>query len=152
MGSRLLGAVILGALFGALVSLANGASSPYTALGADLVGTALATLLQVLSQIIDAGWAWAGLAVVVGWWTRTLARSAAAGALALLGAVVAYYVSDSVMLDQPLTDFTGEVALWAVAAVVLGAPLGVVGAVAHHRGVLALVAALVVPSVPQRSC
>lgn len=146
MGSRVLGAVIAGALFGVLVSLVNAASSPYTSLGASLTGTALATPLQVLSQMIGIGWAWAALGVVAGWWTRTLVRSGAAGALALLGAVVTYYVSDSVLLEQPVTDFAGELVLWGVASMVVGAPLGLIGALTHHRGLLGLMAALVVPA------
>lgn len=145
MSRRVLGAVIAGAIFGALVSLVNAASSPFTSTGASLVGTALALPLQALSQVIGIGWAWAALAVIAGWWARALVRSGAAGALALLGAVVTYYMGDSVLLDQPITDFAGELLLWSAAAVVIGAPLGVVGALTHRRGLVGLMAALVVP-------
>ncbi|WP_433833289.1 DUF6518 family protein [Actinoplanes sp. CA-015351] len=101
--------------------------------------------------ILDAGWAWAATAVLAGWWVSRHARLAAgrwrgalAGGLALGFATTSYYGAD-LLLDG--TAWSGVAPrFWLIASVVLGPPLGVVGAsIGLHRPA-GVVAALVVPA------
>jgi hypothetical protein len=79
-----------GAGFGAATSLVNALSSPYSPLGAPLTGTVWGGAAKVLSLLMDAGWAWAALAVAMGWLAGAWVRGAVVGALALMAATVAY--------------------------------------------------------------
>ncbi|MFB7526818.1 hypothetical protein ACFC0C_00855 [Streptomyces sp. NPDC056178] len=90
-----MGALVAGAGFGAATSLINALSSPYGELGAPLRGTVWAGAAKVLSLLVDAGWSWAALAVAVGWLAGTPVRGALVGALALIAATGAYYVTDA---------------------------------------------------------
>lgn len=66
--------VAIGAGFGAATSLVNALSSPYTHIGAPITGSLWGGAAKVLSLLMDAGWAWAALAVVVGWLVGTPVR------------------------------------------------------------------------------
>jgi hypothetical protein len=129
-----------GAGFGAVTSLVNALSSPYTEIGAPLRGTPGGRTAKVLSLLLDAGWAWAALAVAVGWLAGTLVRGALAGTLSLIAATVAYYVTDAYVADAE-----SAMAYWAVAALLLGPALGAVGAAIGRPGRVGLFAALTVP-------
>jgi hypothetical protein len=104
-----------------------------------------ANAAKVLSLLLDAGWAWAALAVAMGWLAGTWSRGAAAGALTLLAATTAYYVMDAFMRDEPLAWYWQEMVLWWAASVLFGLLLGAVGAAIRHPGAIGLLAALTVP-------
>ncbi|MFB7007972.1 MULTISPECIES: hypothetical protein [unclassified Streptomyces] len=135
-----MGALAAGAGFGAATSLINALSSPYGELGAPLRGTVWAGAAKVLSLLVDAGWSWAALAVAVGWLAGTPVRGALVGALALIAATGAYYVTDAFASGAET-----EMARWGVAAVPLGLVLGAVGAAIRRPGLIGLLAALTVP-------
>ncbi|MET9663317.1 hypothetical protein [Streptomyces sp. NPDC006510] len=137
--------LVAGAGFGAATSLANALSSPYSALGAPLTGSVWAGTAKVLSLLVGLGWAWAALAVVMGWLARTWARGAMAGVLALIAATAAYYPMDSLVRDEPIAWYWSETLMWWAASVLFGSVLGVVGAAVRRPGVTGLLAGLTVP-------
>ncbi|MPQ99309.1 hypothetical protein GB931_15570 [Modestobacter sp. I12A-02628] len=94
-------AVAGGAVFGATTSLVNALSSPYGQLA--LTDGPLRRLAVVASLLLDAGWAWAALAVAGGWLAGGVRRGALTGSLALLGAVPAYYVTDAAGRGEELS-------------------------------------------------
>ncbi|MFJ2897447.1 hypothetical protein ACIO87_21485 [Streptomyces sp. NPDC087218] len=129
-----------GAGFGAVTSLVNALSSPYTEIGAPLKGTPGGKTAKVLSLLLDAGWAWAALAVAAGLLAGTLLRGALAGTLSLIAATAAYYLTDAYVADAE-----SAMAYWAVAALLFGPALGAVGAAVRRPGPVGLCAALTVP-------
>ncbi|MEU1417903.1 hypothetical protein [Streptomyces sp. NPDC005731] len=137
---KITGAVVAGSVFGSLTSLANAVSSPYGPIGARVAASAGAGAGTVVSLLLDAGWSWAALAVVVGWAVATPARGALGGAAALTAATVSYYVMDAYVWDAG-TDMV----VWLVVGVPLGLVLGAVGALVRRPGLTGLFAALVVP-------
>ena len=106
---------------------------------------------EFASLILDSGWAWAALAVAAGWLvsaglrpTVGAAVGAAGGAVALIAATLVYYLAEWLFVDQPLSwGFVTR--YWFTASVVLGLPLGAVGATIRRRGLIGVLAALVVP-------
>lgn len=149
---RLLAVAAAGPAFGAVDAATNAAASPYTDVGAALVGTPWQSVAAFTGLIVNGGWAWAALAVAGGWlagssggW-RGAAASAATGFAAVLGATVAYFVVDSALKGDPLAGHLTEAAFWAVAALVLCVPLGVVGRLARRPDAVGLLARLVVPA------
>ncbi|MET9919162.1 hypothetical protein ABZZ04_18985 [Streptomyces sp. NPDC006435] len=135
-----LGSLAAGAGFGAVTSLVNALSSPYTEIGAPLKGTPGGKTAKVLSLLLDAGWAWAALAVAAGLLAGTLVRGALAGTLSLIAATAAYYLTDAYVADAE-----SAMAYWAVAALLFGPALGAVGAAVRRPGPVGLFAALTVP-------
>ncbi|MFJ4845636.1 MULTISPECIES: hypothetical protein [unclassified Streptomyces] len=129
-----------GAGFGAATSLVNALSSPYSDIGAPITGTVWADAAKVLSLLMDAGWAWAALAVLVGAMARTPLQGTLVGAVSLVAATGAYYATDSLVADAG-----GGLVVWCVAALLFGSVLGAVGASTRRRGVAGLAAALTVP-------
>ncbi|MGW6982457.1 hypothetical protein ACWGE1_23960 [Streptomyces sp. NPDC054932] len=142
---KIINGVVVGVGFGASTSLVNALSSPYSALGAPITGTVWGGAAKVLSLLLDSGWAWAALAVAMGWLARRWARGALAGASALIAATAAYYVMDAFVLDEPLAAFRSDLVLWWTASVLFGTVLGVVGAAIRRPGPIGLLAALTVP-------
>ncbi|MCM4085014.1 DUF6518 family protein [Paractinoplanes hotanensis] len=101
--------------------------------------------------ILDAGWAWAATAVLAGWWVSRHARLAAgmlrgslAGGLALGFATTSFYGAE--VLFDGIVWWGVESRFWLIAGVLLGPPLGVVGAAIRLPGSAGVVAALVVPA------
>ncbi|MDG4800905.1 hypothetical protein [Micromonospora sp. WMMD980] len=105
--------------------------------------TLLASRLT-LSQLVNAGTVWAGLAVVSGWLVRRPAPAVAAGVVALLTACVVHYGVWTAfgMFDRGV--WAGNL-FWLAGAVVVGGPLGPVGAIAHRADPWGVAARLVVP-------
>jgi hypothetical protein len=93
----LVGALALGAAFGALSSALNAGDS---------------TASEAASLVLGAGWAWAGLALGAGSLAATSAAGALAGALALVAATTAYYASDTVLRQEPFALYWPEVQQW----------------------------------------
>ncbi|MGK5682883.1 DUF6518 family protein [Actinoplanes sp. URMC 104] len=105
---------------------------------------------EFASLILDAGWAWAALAVLTGWLaSRNVrpvagsARAAVAGGLSLMCATAAYYGTD--LLFDGGTWWGWVTRYWLIGSVVLGPPLGVAGALIRRGGAVGAVAACVVP-------
>ncbi|MFB9249320.1 hypothetical protein ACFFWE_13840 [Sphaerisporangium melleum] len=145
--------LLVGAGFGAVTSLANGIALGFADLESRAYTTSGWTLAEIMSVLLDSGWAWAGLGVAVGWLvTRAedrrpvaLAQGAAAGALALLAAVAAYSIVDVIRSGASSPWYESEPLVWWVAAIVLGVPLGAIGACARRPGAVGLLARLTVP-------
>ena len=146
----IVGAVTLGAGYGSVVSLSNELSLRLADLetrdwAAEAGSRAWAA--EIASLILGAGWAWATLAVAAGWLAGARAAVAAlSGALALLAATSGYYVTDSIVRQEPFGSYTREVLLWALASIVLGPALGLLGALIRHTGMPGLLARLSVPA------
>jgi uncharacterized protein DUF6518 len=134
--------VIAAASVLALVSLASNVTTL-----SQLEGKANALLATrlTLSQLVNAGTVWAGLAVASGWLVRRPVPAAAAGVVALLTACVVHYgVGMAFAMFDP--DVWTDNSHWLLAAMVVGGPLGVVGAIARRRDLWGLAACLVVPT------
>ena len=106
---------------------------------------------EFASLILDAGWAWAATAVLVGWLVSRgvptaagLLRSAAAGGLALGFATVAYYGMD--LLFDGGHWWSPVIRYWLIASVCLGPALGVAGALIRRPGPVGALAAVLVPA------
>ncbi|MCD0451889.1 hypothetical protein LO762_22205 [Actinocorallia sp. API 0066] len=160
LGAGLALAVLVGAVFGAGTSGANELSHRSADLESAEYTTSGWSPAEVLAIVLDSGWAWAGLAVFTGFLVtrgagtppgrtgtaRPLTLGCAAGAISLLVAVAAYSLADA-LRDGGITSswYESEAPLWWIAAVVLGGPLGAVGARARDGGVIGLLARLTVP-------
>ncbi|MFJ2033305.1 hypothetical protein [Streptosporangium sp. NPDC087985] len=150
----LVSALLIGAGFGAATSLVNAISHHYADLESRTATTGGVSVIEIMSVLLDSGWAWAGSAVAVGWLvTRAeesrpaaLTRGAVAGALSLLAATAAYSIADTIRSDGPLSSwYESESLVWWVTSIVFGAPLGAVGACVMRPGVIGLLARLTVP-------
>ncbi|MFB9966738.1 hypothetical protein ACFFOP_29650 [Sinosporangium siamense] len=132
--TRLTGIVVsvlaVGGGFGAATSLVNAISHSFADLESRAYTTSGWSGAEIVSVLLDSGWAWAGLAVAAGWpVTRTeesrpvaLAQGAAAGVLALLVATAAYSIVDTIRSGgQPLWYESKFV--WWFASVIFGGPL-----------------------------
>jgi hypothetical protein len=96
--------------------------------------------------ILDAGWAWAATAVLVGWLVTSqgYARGALAGGLALVSATAAYYGTD--LLFDGGGWWGSATRYWLIGSVVFGLPLGAAGALIRRPGLVGVAAALLVPA------
>lgn len=161
MFGRLAGAVGIGAGFGLVTAVVNRSATPADAGGGPLADTVWESSARVAAKMIDSGWAWAALAVLVGRLVGTLAWSMVAGAAALLTATAGYNVTESVLrildsaAEPALNGFVphqtspwsfDDMGYWGVAAVLLGPVLGLVGALTRRPGVVGLLASLTVPA------
>ncbi|MGC4864681.1 hypothetical protein ACLQ3B_04500 [Micromonospora sp. DT53] len=133
--------VVIAAVVLALVSLASNVTTQNQLEGK--ADTLLAGRLT-LSQLVNAGTVWAGLAVLSGWLVRRPAPAVAAGVIALLTASVVHY---SVGIAFGMFDLNVWAANlhWLLAAMVVGGPLGLVGAIARRLDPWGVAARLVVP-------
>ena len=105
------------------------------------------TLLAVrstISKVVNAGAVWAGLPILSGWLVRRPLQTAAAGMVCGLTSLVVHYG-----LGQLFGVFGSDIwvsnAFWFLAAVVLGGPLGLVGAIARRSDWWGLLGRLTVP-------
>lgn len=134
--------VVVAASVLALVSLASNVTTT-----SQLEGEANALLAGrlSLSQIVNAGAVWAGLAVLSGWLVRRLVPAVAAGVVALLIACVVHYGVGIAfgMFDR---DVWTDNSHWLLAATVVGGPLGLVGAIVRRPDPWGVAARLVVPA------
>ncbi|MEV4752895.1 hypothetical protein ACFQVD_09125 [Streptosporangium amethystogenes subsp. fukuiense] len=130
------GALALGAGFGALTSLVKDAS---------LGGVWVMRIAEVARLLLDVGWSWAALAVAAGWLAGTRTRGVAAGVLALTAATTVYYCTESTLRGLPLAWQVGWMLPWLLASLLFGPPLGAVGATIKNHGVIGLLARLTVP-------
>ncbi|RVX41053.1 hypothetical protein EDD27_3510 [Nonomuraea polychroma] len=149
----LVSSLVVGAGFGVATSLVNALSHSYADLENHAYTTTGWSIAEIMSVLLDSGWAWAGLAVAVGWLVTRARESspaalalggATAGALVLLAATVAYSIVDTIRSGGLLPWYEFEWP-WLFASVVFGAPLGAVGACVKRSGAIGLLARLTVP-------
>ncbi len=105
------------------------------------------TLLAVrstISRLVNAGVVWGGLPILSGWLVRRSLQAAVAGIAACLTALFVHYG-----VGRLLGLFDAEVwtenEYWFGLAVVVGAPLGLVGAAARRNDTWGLLARLALP-------
>ena len=136
--------------FGTADSLVNALSSPYQslgspiALGSAIAGTVWARVAEVAGLLLDAGWAWAALAVAAGWAAGTRGRGLIAGPLTLAAATIAYFCTDAALHAEPVSVI--EIGFWGIASLLLGPVLGAIGDEIRRCGVRGALAGLVVPA------
>jgi hypothetical protein len=148
------GALGLGAVFGASTSAVNAAAQGTVDLESREATTSGWSILEVVSILLDSGWAWAGLAIIAGLLaarrspqtTNIPLRGALAGMLALVAATTAYFASDTVFHDVAVDSYGLDIVFWWVASVLFGMPLGAIGACATRPGPVGLLARLTVPA------
>lgn len=97
------------------------------------------------SHVLNAGWAWAGLAVAAGALLGSPRLGAVAGGLAAGTALAAYYVTDAALRDVSLATSAAGDAIWGAATVLVCPLLGFVGTRLRRPGTPGLLAGLVVP-------
>lgn len=149
----LVSALAAGAGFGAVTALVNALALSQTDLSSRDYTTSGWSIAEIISLLLDSGWAWAGFAVAVGWLvTRDTdgrlagpALGAIAAPPALLAATAAYSIGESIADGGQSPWFDAEVLAWGIAGIVLGAPLGAIGACVRRSGVIGLLARLTVP-------
>ena len=136
---RWLAAILLGLLLGTAAAVAD----------VEAGGLGATPSWLVLDMVVNAGFVWAGLAVLGGRLAATPVRASLAGPLALCCAVGGYYTYGLLAGNRTRVGFAGLAGVersWLLVAVVLGPVLGLVGAATRRPGPLGLLAALVVPA------
>lgn len=136
-----------------MTALVNAISNHHADLESRVATTRGWSVVEIMSILLDSGWAWAGSAVFVGWlvtragksFPGALARGAVAGPLALLAATFAYGVVETIRDNGPVSWYGSQSHVWWVTSVIFGAPLGAVGACVQRSGVLGLLARSAVP-------
>ncbi|WP_432513382.1 hypothetical protein [Kineococcus sp. SYSU DK001] len=121
--------LVVAVAFGALNALLDSAPGP----------------LHPAGLVLNAGFAWAGLAVLAGALLRTPARAAVGGWLSGTAGLACFYVVDAAVRDVPLTASAARFPFWAAAALVCCPLLGLVGTRVRGAGIDGLLARLVVP-------
>lgn len=154
-GKSLVGVLAAGAVFGAATSLANAVAHLSVDLESREATTSGWSIIEIVSVLLDSGWAWAGLAVLAGFLAtrakqsglgaRALTRGAVAGVVTLLAATAAYYAVDTVVHDVPLGSYGLDTVFWWAASVVLGPILGAIGSCAGRPGAIGVLAKVTVP-------
>lgn len=133
-------AFAVAALLGVASALSNIMTEP------QLMGQAPRTLAArfVVSMVLNSPAVWAGCAVLAGFLVRKRVLAVLVSPAALLIALTVHYgVGQLIEIMQP--TIWRENAGWFVAAVVMGIPLGIIGATASRPSRMGLAAALVVP-------
>ncbi|WP_432564985.1 hypothetical protein [Kineococcus sp. SYSU DK003] len=134
---RLLSALALAVVFGTLNAFLDGAA---------------AAPLRFAGVVLNAGFAWAGLAVAAGAVVRTPRLAVVAGGLAATVGLSAFYVVDALVRDVPVSSAGDGAVFWFAAGLLLCPALGFAGSQIRRPGVRGLLpgvrgllAALVVP-------
>lgn len=138
------GAMLAGLVLGGANSLSNVFGSPYSPHALRPYEGVFP--LEVLGAVLGYPWTWALLAFAVGWWSSRAWLAPAMGVLALLVAVVTYYVSD---FNFGLNDELGtyEIAYWSLVSLVAGLVCGPLGKLARCRRWWGLLPGLAAPAV-----
>ena len=125
----------------ALVSLASNVTT-MSQLSAE--ADTLLAVRSTISKLVNAGAVWGGLPILSGWLVRRPLQAAAAGVVACLTALFVHYGVGRLLGLFDAEAWT-ENAYWFGLAVVVGGPLGLVGAAARRKDPWGLPARLVVP-------
>lgn len=100
---------------------------------------------RVASLVVNAGAVWAGVAVLGGCLLGSVRQGLLGGPLALVPAVVVYYVLGAAVGSENLGGSADLIVFFSLLALVTGLAVGAVGGLIRRRNLLGLVAALVVP-------
>lgn len=125
----------------ALVSLASNVTTLNQLSGE--ADTALA-LRTTLSKVVSSGAVWGGLPILAGWLVRRPRQAVGAGIAACLAALFVHYGVGRLLGLFDQTVWT-ENQFWFGLAVLVGGPLGLIGAVARRNDLWGLSARLVLP-------
>ena len=142
--SRPLRGIAVGAVLGLTTSVAD---HVVVWLGQDSLArgdrSAAGQVADLVSLILDSGWAWAAAAVLAGWLAcragGRLLTAAVSGSLALIVGTLIFYGWRR-ELDTPITEY------WLAASVILGPVLGMIGGLTRRPGWIGALAAMVVPA------
>jgi hypothetical protein len=129
-------AVVVGLLFGTITTLLNTPPGDYVLDD---------SLRRVASLVFNSGAAWAGVAVLGGWFVGSPLRGLIAGPVVLILAVVSYYLVGAVTGSENPDGSVDQVTYFGLVSLLAGAVLGAAGGRIRRRDVLGLVSALVVP-------
>lgn len=126
----------------ALVSLASNVTTT-----SQMEGNAdtLLAARWTVSKLVNAGVVWGGLGILAGWLVRRPVQAFAAGIVAQLTACVVHYGTGQLVGMFEASDWVNN-ATWFAAAVILGGPLGLIGAVARRTDGWGTAARLIVPA------
>lgn len=104
----------------------------------------LRAIRLTFSNLANAGVVWAGLLILAGWLVKYPRQAAAAGVAAGLMSLIAHYA-----LGQAAGIYTAEIweanLNWFFITAIVGAPLGLIGSLAHRADDLGFLARLLVP-------
>lgn len=108
---------------------------------------------SALMYVLNAGWAWAGIIVLGGWFSRRAPGGMVTGFIAGLVANTTYFLGDSwwsgasrEIIERPsFSSFLPELGFWALLALLMAPGLGAVGAWQRRRDLVGLLSVLVVP-------
>jgi hypothetical protein len=129
-------AAVVGLLFGTITTVLNAPPGDYVLDDSPR---------RVASLVLNSGAAWAAIAVLGGWLIGSTLRGLVAGPVALILAVVSYYLVGAVAGSENRDGSVDQIAYFALGALVAGPVLGAAGGTIRRRDVTGLVAALVVP-------
>lgn len=133
--------VVVASLVGVVALISNITSTAQLSGEADT----LLTIRFTVSKVVNSGTVWAGLLIVAGWLVRRPLPAALAGVAAGEVALVIHYGLGQVFGIYD-ADIWASNSYWFVAALLLGAPLGLIGALARRADILGLLARLVIPA------
>ncbi len=143
MSSRRAWALLLAVATGVgLLALITNVTTIAQMSGAD---QGFAALRKTASKVANAGVVWGGLAILAGWLVRRPGPAVVAGPASALTALVVHYVAGGLTGWMPWDSMSTNLE-WFVAAVVMGPPLGLIGALARRADLWGLLAALAVPT------
>lgn len=110
---------------------------------------------SALMYVLNAGWAWAGIIVLGGWFARHPRGGMVTGFLAGVVANTTYFLGDSwwsgagvgreVIERTSFASYLPELGFWVLVAALMAPGLGAVGAWQRRRDLVGLLAVLVVP-------
>jgi hypothetical protein len=128
--------VVVGVLFGTITTLLNTPPGDYVLDDSPR---------RVASLVVNSGAAWAAIAVLGGWLVASTSRGLIAGPVALVPAVVSYYLVGAVAGSENSDGSVDQVAYFGLVALLAGPVLGAVGGRMRRPDLVGLVSALVVP-------
>ncbi|AXE37760.1 hypothetical protein [Acidipropionibacterium virtanenii] len=130
---------------GLLLAICSLLSNLTTRAQIDGRSNAVLAIRLTVSNVFNSGTAWAGLAIAAGWCLRRPLRSAVAAVLSCELALAVHY-SLGIAVGQMGSSIWWENKSWFIGAVILGAPLGMLGSMARRRDVPGLIARLLIPA------
>lgn len=95
-------------------------------------------------KITNSGTAWAGLGIACGWLVRRPLQAAAAGILGSVFSLLAHYAIGQFFGTFDATIWA-EKSYWFIAALIFGAPLGLMGAMMRRMDIWGMVSRITIP-------
>lgn len=132
--------IVASSLVGIIALLSNVTTTAQLSGEADT----LLTLRFTVSKLVNSGTVWGGLLILAGWFVRRPLHAALAGVVAGEVALVVHYGLGH-LFEIYQADIWGSNWYWFLAPVIVGVPLGLIGAAARREDRWGLMAQLVVP-------